>query len=126
MLEAFLGDYQRELLTLRPFDERAFVEESLAARRLHVWENADQVIAMASCDPERSSRSGYINHVFVPSKFRGAGYATALTRASSAQVLGTGRVVMLATDVVNAPAQRVYEKLGYDVVCEMHNVRARA
>lgn len=108
---AFGGDPERERLT--PLDE---IARNLG--RAHVWgafAGADLVgMAGLGVDPGVKKRhKGYVFYVYVAPAHRRAGVGERLMRA----LLDTGaaglEAVMLSVSVGNAPARRLYEKLGF-------------
>lgn len=60
-----------------------------------------------------------IGPVYTPPRFRGHGYATDLVAAQSQWLLDTGyRFVFLYTDLDNPTSNAIYERIGYEMVCE--------
>ena len=58
---------------------------------------------------------GCVGSVYTDPLYRGRGYARAVTSAISADIVGSGALAMLHVEKDNAPAIRVYRKLGYQV-----------
>ncbi len=79
-------------------------------------------------DPEPVSLVGYggftpngarIGPVYTPPELRGRGYATALTAEVSARLLREGRrFCFLFTDLANPTSNRIYQRIGYEPVCD--------
>jgi RimJ/RimL family protein N-acetyltransferase len=63
---------------------------------------------------------GVVGNVYTHPEFRGRGMATAATSAVTAELLGNCHLVVLTVESQNPSALRVYEKLGYEFVCNMH------
>jgi uncharacterized protein len=60
-----------------------------------------------------------IGPVYTPPERRGRGYASALVAELSAELLSQGRrFCFLYTDLANPTANRIYERIGYERVCE--------
>lgn len=60
-----------------------------------------------------------IGPVFTPPELRGRGYASALVAGLSSDLLSHGRrFCFLYSDLANPTANRIYERIGYERVCE--------
>ena len=60
-----------------------------------------------------------IGPVYTPPERRGHGYASALVAALSADLLAGGRrFCFLYTDLANPTSNRIYERIGYERICE--------
>ena len=60
-----------------------------------------------------------IGPVYTPPELRGRGYASALVAELSAALLADGRsFCFLYTDLANPTSNRIYERIGYERVCE--------
>ena len=60
-----------------------------------------------------------VGPVYTPPEHRGRGYATALVAALSAARLAEGRrFCFLHTDLANPTSNAIYERIGYERVCE--------
>ncbi|HLB38979.1 MAG TPA: GNAT family N-acetyltransferase [Actinomycetota bacterium] len=83
-----------------------------------LWEAAGQVVSMtgASAAPPNGVRIG---PVFTPPALRGRGYATALVARVSKHALGQGNTrCYLHTDMANPTSNAIYQRIGYEWVCE--------
>jgi predicted GNAT family acetyltransferase len=59
-----------------------------------------------------------VGPVYTPPERRGRGYATALTAATSAHLLASGRrFCFLYTDMANPTSNAIYRRIGYRLVC---------
>ncbi|MFN0145455.1 MAG: GNAT family N-acetyltransferase [Dehalococcoidia bacterium] len=67
----------------------------------------------------RTEGVAVVGNVFTHPQYRGRGYATAVTSAVTAALLGYCDYIVLTVDPKNAPAIRAYEKLGYTEVCKL-------
>lgn len=60
-----------------------------------------------------------IGPVYTPPELRRRGYASALTAALSARLIDEGRTYcFLYTNLANPTANRIYQDIGYELVCE--------
>jgi uncharacterized protein len=60
-----------------------------------------------------------IGPVYTPPELRGRGYASALVAELSSALLAEGRTFcFLYTDLANPTSNRIYERIGYERVCE--------
>jgi hypothetical protein len=83
-----------------------------------LWEDGGQVVSL-------SGHSGPTPHgirigpVYTPPELRGRGYATSLVAAQSAWLLANGhQFCFLYTDLTNPTSNAIYQRIGYEQVCE--------
>ncbi|HJD85216.1 GNAT family N-acetyltransferase [Kitasatospora aureofaciens] len=89
------------------------VDDRIAAGCLHLWEDAGTPVALAGSSPVLAGMSR-IGPVYTPADLRGRGYASAVTAAASAHVLGLGaEEVLLYTDLDNPTSNSIYQQIGY-------------
>lgn len=89
---------------------------------LFVWESQGQKVSMAACQGPTPNgiRVGY---VFTPRNLRRRGYATAVTANLSQHLLDQGRrFCFLFTDLSNPTSNSIYQKVGYEPVCDFHMI----
>jgi len=68
-----------------------------------------------------------IGPVYTPPERRGRGYASALVADLSSELLSRGRrFCFLYTDLANPTANRLYERIGYERVCESAEIAFEA
>lgn len=60
-----------------------------------------------------------VGNVFTHPRYRGYGYGTAVTGATTAELLAHCRDVVLTVDPRNTPAVRAYRRLGYVEACRL-------
>jgi predicted GNAT family acetyltransferase len=87
-----------------------------------LWED-DGVVSMtgASAAPPRGARIG---PVYTPPALRGHGYATALVAHASEHALAHGSTrCYLHTDLANPTSNAIYQRIGYEWVCEATEIR---
>jgi predicted GNAT family acetyltransferase len=65
-----------------------------------------------------------IGPVYTPPDYRGRGYASACTAALSQQMLYAGyQYCFLYTDLSNPTSNRIYQNIGYELVCDIDSYR---
>jgi GNAT superfamily N-acetyltransferase len=87
-----------------------------------LWESGG-VVSMTggSAAPPGGARIG---PVYTPPALRGHGYATALVAHASAHALAYGAMrCYLHTDLANATSNAIYQRIGYEWVCEATDIR---
>jgi predicted GNAT family acetyltransferase len=98
-----------------------FVSRRLAAGDVWIWDD-DGPVSMAA-RTEAVAGVARIQAVNTPPEQRGRGYASAGVAALSASVLGQGLRCVLTTNVTNAAANSVYQRLGYQAVSDVRRYR---
>ena len=77
-------------------------------------------MASAVADTPNGVRVGY---VYTPPPFRGQGYATAAVATLSQRLLERGRrFCCLYADLANPTSNAVYERIGYQLQCEVIDI----
>ncbi|MBE8520005.1 GNAT family N-acetyltransferase [Amycolatopsis sp. H6(2020)] len=96
-----------------PFaDERSWAASNFAGKQFTFWESGTPV-AMAGSTPVLAGMVR-IDPVYTPARFRGRGYAGAVTVAASRAALAAGATdVVLYTDPANVTSNALYRRLGY-------------
>jgi uncharacterized protein len=87
----------------------------------YVWQVGEEIVAMVGFGGETPSGIR-ISWVYTPPAKRRHGYATALVAAMSQKLLDEGRkFCFLYTDLANPTSNGIYQKIGYQPVCDsMH------
>ncbi|MER7846949.1 GNAT family N-acetyltransferase [Kitasatospora sp. NPDC096077] len=94
-------------------DVARVVDDRIAARGLHLWEDGGRPVAMAGASPVLAGMSR-IGPVYTPRENRGRGYASGVTAAASAHALGLGAAeALLYTDLANPTSNSIYQQIGY-------------
>ena len=98
------------------------VEDLISTNRIFVWEDSGPVSCAAF---SRQTRSGVaVNYVYTPPGHRGAGYATACVAVVTRRLLDAGRrFCCLYADLTNTTANRIYQRIGYEPVCDAQSWR---
>jgi len=100
-----------------PVDEGKIVEGYIREQRLFLW-NEGQPRAMAGYGRE-TPHSYSVNMVYTPVEFRNRGYATSLVSQLSQKILDSGKkYCLLYTDLLNPTSNGIYQKIGYQPVCD--------
>lgn len=94
------------------------IRERIQDGAFHFWDH-DGPKALAGWSG-RTPHGVRIGPVYTPPAWRGRGYATALTAELSSTMLREGcTFCFLYTDVGNPTSNRIYQKIGYEPVCEV-------
>lgn len=98
-------------------DERKIVEGYIHEQRLFVWQDG-QARAMGGYGRETPNTLS-VNMVYTPDAFRNRGYATSLVSQLSQKILDSGKkYCLLYTDLLNPTSNNIYQKIGYQPVCD--------
>ena len=103
---------------LEPIEQTVQHRFSASGWGLVVWEVAGEPVSFAGFGA--ATPNGIrIGPVYTPPEQRGNGYASALVASVSADRLAAGsRFCFLYTDLANPTSNRIYERVGYEWVCE--------
>lgn len=92
-------------------------------RRLHLWEAGGKPVSMAAWVGP-TPNGVRVSFVYTPPDLRGRGYASNVVAALSRKLLASGkRFCFLFTDLTNPTSNRIYQKLGYQRVCDVGQYR---
>jgi predicted GNAT family acetyltransferase len=120
-VEAFIGE---ALAPGTPEAAASLVDRSFRAgtRTWYLWEDGQPVSVAAAGGPTPNGIR--IGPVYTPSVLRGHGYASAVTAAASQAQLDQGRrFVFLFTDLANPTSNRIYQRIGYEPVIDVDQLR---
>ena len=104
------------------------IEVRLAAdpreRGVFVWEDDGELVCMAGCGAP-TPNSLRIAPVYTPPEHRRRGYAAACTAAACEWILGPAgkSFVTLFADIANPTSNGVYQRIGFEPVCEAEEWR---
>jgi len=119
VLASFYAAFAAEIGEHEP-DSRAIADRAVAAGTIFVWHDAGAggIVSMAAC--ARPTPNGItVNRVYTPSHLRRRGYASAAVAALSQRMLDSGKkFCFLFTDAANPTSNHIYQKIGYEQVCE--------
>lgn len=123
LVAAWYYAFQREIHR-RVDDEqsRSVTSVRIGAGDIFVWEDG-RVVSIAM--QNRPTRRGIsVGLVYTPPELRGRGYATACVSELSRRLLASGwEFCALFADVANPTANGIYRRIGYEPVCDYHEVR---
>ena len=89
-----------------------------------LWEDADETIVSMAAIVRESPNTTSISLVYTPRESRGQGHAACVVAALSQAHLDAGKVACnLHTDLSNPTSNRVYSRIGYELI--QHNLRVR-
>ena len=102
-------------------DTIARIPNQIARRSLYVWET-DQVVSMAAVQRE-TAHGIAISLVYTPPLLRKQGYATSCVATLTQRMLDTGKkFCCLYTDLTNPTSNAIYQKIGYEPVCDSEDL----
>jgi predicted GNAT family acetyltransferase len=95
------------------------LESDVMLRGLRVWVDDGVIVSMAGyAGPTPNGIR--IGPVYTPPEYRGHGYASAVTAALTQELLDQGRrFVALFTDLANPTSNSIYQKIGYQPICDV-------
>jgi predicted GNAT family acetyltransferase len=95
-------------------------DERIGRNELFLWVDG-QPCSMAAWSGT-TPNSVRIGFVYTPPGQRGRGYASACTARVSQQALDAGyRFCFLFTDLSNPTSNAIYQAIGYEPVCDVHD-----
>jgi uncharacterized protein len=98
-------------------DEKTIVEGYVREQRLYIWEDGEARAMAGYAGPTPNGLR--VNMVYTPPEFRRQGYATSLVAALSQKILDSGKkFCFLYTDLFNPTSNGIYQKIGYQPVCD--------
>jgi len=100
-----------------PSDPEDAARERIREGSLFVWEDARPVSMAAWAG--RAGSTVRVNYVYTPPELRGRGYASACVASLTQQLLDEGHArCCLYTDLSNPTSNKIYQAIGYRVVCD--------
>jgi hypothetical protein len=100
-----------------PHDAVAY-EHRIAQKKIYVLEVHGKPVSIAGITREMQSVCG-VAHVYTPPYFRRKGYATSCVARLSQIILNKGfKKCVLYTDLANPTSNNIYQKIGYNPVCD--------
>jgi GNAT superfamily N-acetyltransferase len=103
-------------------DVETGVSERIAAETLWFWDDGEP--RSMAAEGGRTPNGSRIGWVFTPPEWRGRGYASACVAEASRRLLAAGRrFCFLYTDLANPTSNALYQRIGYEWVCEAIDYR---
>ena len=100
-----------------PEEARRVAQLRIESEDIYLWEDRRPVSMAMKTRPTSNGIS--VSLVYTPPELRGRGYATACVGELSRLLLASGwEHCALFADVCNAAANRVYQRIGYQPVCD--------
>jgi predicted GNAT family acetyltransferase len=121
LLVKWAGEFCREA---KIEDETAFTQaqipNQISKGSLYVWDNGE---AVSMADLRRETAHGIaVSLVYTPPRYRNNGYATSCVAALTKRMLDTGkRFCCLYTDLSNSTSNSIYQRIGYQPVCDVQD-----
>jgi predicted GNAT family acetyltransferase len=118
LVAAWRCEFHAEVLgALDPERARRAAQLGIDDGDIYLWEDERPVSMATKTRPTRNGVS--VGLVYTPPESRGRGYATACVGELSRLLLESGwRYCALFADVANVAANRVYQRIGYEPVCD--------
>ncbi len=122
----WVGEFFEEALgESRSERERTFAERRIQKGDIYLWDTGTPVSMAAKSRPTRHGIT--VNLVYTPQSLRGRGYASACVAALSQQLLDEGwQFCTLFTDLANPTSNSIYQKIGYQPICDFNLYRFSA
>ncbi len=118
MIQAWVAAFQTEALPDEaPPDGTKVAAQGLEDRRFFLWEDGEPVTLVGKNRPTQHGIT--IGPVYTPPAHRRQGYASAATAHLSQRLLDEGYdYCTLFTDLANPTSNSIYQKIGYQPVCD--------
>ena len=120
LLTSWIQDFEREALgdNKPQSDSVRWLALKLQQGNIYIWEDniAVSMVAYGGATPNGIR----INAVYTPPEYRQKGYATSCVAAMSQKLLEQGyQYCFLYTDISNPTSNSIYQKIGYQPVCDI-------
>ncbi len=125
LLRQWLAAFELEALGEISSSLEQALDRRLQQNSLYLWQNETPVTMVGGnrspADAAFGPMFGWIAPVYTPPEQRCRGYATAATAAVSQHLLEQGcHCCFLLADLHNPTANHIYQKIGYQPICEWH------
>ncbi|MDJ0636128.1 MAG: GNAT family N-acetyltransferase [Xenococcaceae cyanobacterium MO_188.B29] len=120
LLTTWIQDFRQEALgqNAPKSESDRWFDSKLKQDSLFVWQ--DQTIVSMVAYGGKTPQGIRINAVYTPPEYRQNGYATACVAAISQKLLDRGyKYCFLYTDVNNPTSNSMYQKIGYQPMCDI-------
>ncbi len=108
-------EYTMDNLTFEECQLRA--NDYIKQQSLYLWIDQNQPVSMVKW--ARPTKKGIVvSLVYTPDAERGKGYASSSVHTFSKQLLDKYQFCSLYTDLMNPTSNSIYQKIGYEWVCE--------
>lgn len=116
--------FGKEVLGLRLEYDRIIdtIKEQINNNLYYIFLSTDNIPVSMACTTRKLLNGVSISYVYTTSHYRGSGYATAIMYHLSKSILDQGnKFCTLFVDKKNQVANRVYHKIGYNVITEKYD-----
>ncbi len=122
IIAAWMAAFEAEALPENPrADAREMTERRIRTGTIYVWELDDATLVSMAGISRPIVHTISVGPVYTPAELRGMGYASNCVAAVSQHMLDSGwRSCNLFTDLANLISNSIYQKMGYQPVCEFH------
>jgi hypothetical protein len=108
-----------------PADPDEEARRRVSRRSVFVWEDGRPVSMAAWAG--RTGRGVRVNFVYTPPEYRGRGFASACVADLTQRLLTEGHAFCcLFADLANPTSNRIYQRIGYQPVCDMSDILLEA
>ena len=116
--------FGKDVLGLRLEYDRIIdtIKEQINNNLYYIFLSTDNIPVSMACTTRKLLNGVSISYVYTTSHYRGSGYATAIMYHLSKSILDQGnKFCTLFVDKKNQVANRVYHKIGYNVITEQYD-----
>ena len=97
----------------------AITNRDLERGNIALWQDEDHNVVSMAAKVRETENGASISYVYTPAKYRGRGHAGRVVAWLSQRLLNTGKIMCnLYTDLANPTSNRIYKKLGYQLIAE--------
>ncbi len=101
---------------------RSYVEKGIAQKAIYLWDDKGPT-SMARWTG-RTPHGVRVSLVYTPPEQRRRGYASACVAGLSRKLLDSGlRLLFLYTDLSNPTSNSIYQRIGYEPVCDVAQIK---
>ncbi|WP_112248981.1 GNAT family N-acetyltransferase [Kribbella monticola] len=94
-----------------------WLRRRIGLERVWLWEDSERVVSLVGQNATIFGATR-VGPVYTPPKYRGHGYASALTAHVTQQIRATGSEACLFTDLANPTSNKIYHQIGYRPVAD--------
>lgn len=120
----WIENFRQEAVPHDPqVDTEKLAAERIGKKLIHLLKFEGQPVSMAQFGRDIGT-AACINFVYTPPKSRGRGFGSLVTAHLTNKLLLGGRSeISLFTDMANPTANKIYQAIGYEFVCESLHLR---